>query len=171
MNINMAVKLSSRAWCVPILSHMHAGIPGRKAQLIAACQAPRNSFSQSLQHLFDLAVIERTPGHGHPFRPEFRLSEDGIKIAAQAHEIWSQTQPQHRALLQKSWVMPLLLCAQTPRTNKALKDALTPITDRALSLILRSLEDAGLLDRNVDPKARPPRPIYAATIQYSLVDP
>ena len=164
MNIALAVNLSSRAWCLPILTHMQDGVPGRQAQLIAACAAPRNSFGQSLSHLFEMKLLERTPGHGHPLRPEFRLTKTGGAVAAEAAQIWHVFPEEQRKLLQKTWILPLVLVAQSPVTNKALKTALAPITDRALSLALKRLETAGLMQRSIAPDARPARPVYHATV-------
>ena len=87
MDIELLVKLTSRAWSLSILAHMDRGVPGRQAALISATGAGRTSFRQSLDHLIDLRLLERNPGHGHPLRPEFRLTAEGAEIARIAHRV------------------------------------------------------------------------------------
>lgn len=87
MDISLFVNITSRAWALPILSNLHTGVAGRQAPLLAATGASRTAFAQSMEHLISIGLLERNPGHGHPLRPEFRLTPSGIKAAAIAHKI------------------------------------------------------------------------------------
>ena len=87
MNMQLLVNLTSKAWSLKILARLHAGVSGRQAPLIAATGASRSSFAASLEHLFQLGLLERNPGHGHPLRPEFRLTDKGKAVAAMASRI------------------------------------------------------------------------------------
>lgn len=161
MDIDALVKLTSRAWSLKILALMHAGVPGRQAPLLAASGASRTAFGHSLRHLEERGLLERNPGHGHPLRPEFRLTVQGQALAPIAHRIDGVVRNDAGAiLLRKTWTVPLLAVAQRPRGFSELKRALTPITDRALATSLRDLGAQNWIERSVRVEAHPPRPSY-----------
>lgn len=162
MDIKFLVNVTSRAWSIPILAAIHDGTPGRQAPLLAATKASRTAFGQSLQHLIDIGLLERNPGHGHPLRPEFRLTETGKRVAPMAQKILSVTPQEDHQMLRRSWSIPILSRLGSPSHFKALRIALPQITDRALSLSLQNLEHSAYIERRVDPFGRPPRPQYAA---------
>lgn len=162
MDIRTLVNITSRAWALPILSSLHIGVAGRQAPLLAATGASRTAFSQSLDHLIALGLLERNPGHGHPLRPEFRLTERGIAAAAIAHEIHNISGAEDRDLLRKSWTLPVLTSLNTPSHFNQIKRNLLTITDRALSQSLKSMETRNWVVRSVDDTARPPRSLYSA---------
>ncbi len=162
MDIKQLVNITSRAWAVPILAALHEGVPGRQAPLITATGAGRTAFAQSMSHLIEIGLVERNPGHGHPLRPEFRLTTPG-KIGAEiSHKIQTLAGEENRDLLRKSWTLPILAILHEPHQFNDMQRALTPITDRALSQALKAMEDREWVHREVDLAARPPRPIYSA---------
>ncbi len=163
MDIPILVKLTSRAWSLKILALLHEGVPGRQAPLIAAAGAGRTAFAASLDHLIEMGFLERNPGHGHPLRPEFRLTAAGRAIAPLAHRIERVVQdPAGAQLLRRAWTVPLLAVAQDPVPFSAMKRALDPITDRSLSNALKSLDAQAWIARRVEAAHRPPRPLYVA---------
>jgi len=163
MDINMLVKVTSRAWSLNILALMHAGTPGRQASLLSASGAGRTAFGQSLGHLVELGLVERNPGHGHPLRPEYRLTQTGAEVARIANGINRPArQPGERELMRRSWTIPVLVVSQKPQYFTDIKNALVSITDRALSQSLKQLQAQHWIRREVDPKVRPPRPLYQA---------
>ena len=81
MDIKTLVNTTSRAWTIPILAQLHAGVAGRQAPLLAATGASRTAFAQSMEHLISIGLLERNPGYGHPLRPEFRLTKHGVTAA------------------------------------------------------------------------------------------
>ena len=163
MDIKTLVKLTSRAWSLNILALLHQGVPGRQAPLLAATSASRTAFAASLQHLVELGLVERNPGHGHPLRPEFRLTSDGVEAAAIAHRIM-QAVPDDGgfALLRRSWTVPILALTDRPKRFSAIRTGLAPITDRALSASLHQLEACEWLRRDIDFSTRLPYPTYLA---------
>lgn len=162
MDIKLFVNLTSRAWALPILSSLHEGVPGRQATLLTATGASRTSFAQSMEHLIGMGLIERNPGHGHPLRPEFRLTSVGKTAAEIAHEIKLVSKDEDRDILRKSWTLPILTSLYRPRHFNEIKRNLLTITDRSLSQSLKSMEDRNWVQRNVDDIMRPPRSIYRA---------
>lgn len=163
MDIQTLVKLTSRAWSLRALALMHAGVPGRQAPLIAASGASRTTFVNSLHHLMELGLLERNPGHGHPLRPEFRLTSAGHSLAPIAHRIDALARNDPGApLLRRAWTVPLLAVTREPVQFSQIKGRLAPITDRALSTALVTLQDQEWIAREVDAGQRPPRPFYVA---------
>jgi DNA-binding HxlR family transcriptional regulator len=161
MDINDLVKVTARAWSFRILALMHDGVPGRQAALLAASGAGRTAFGQSLQHLIGLELVERNPGHGHPLRPEYRMTTRGAQMAVIAFDVEQAVKRQDEAaLLRRMWVLPILTVAKKPCYFGEIKTSLAPITDRALSLSLGNLEGQGWIDRSVDPVIRPARSRY-----------
>jgi len=164
MDIRTLVKLTSRAWSLEILAQIYAGVPGRQAPLLAASGAGRTAFAQSLVHLIELGLLERNPGHGHPLRPEFRLTRTGEQAAAFADKI-RQAAPKQVAghLLRRAWTIPVLVVSKHPQFFKDIRRTLLPITDRALSQSLKQLQAQRWIRRDVDLTRRPMRPLYQAS--------
>ncbi len=163
MDIATLVKLTSRAWSLNILALLHSGVPGRQAPLLAATQASRTSFAASLDHLIQLNLLERNPGHGHPLRPEFRLTPSGIQAAEIASRIVAAVPDDAEfTLLRRSWTVPILALTETPQRFSTMKSGLMTITDRALSTSLHRLEERDWIRRDIDTSARAPFPTYCA---------
>lgn len=169
MDIGLFVNTTSRAWAIPILSNLHAGVAGRQAPLLAATGASRTAFAQSMEHLISIGLLERNPGYGHPLRPEFRLTKLGISAAAIANRIQSLTADEDQDLLRRSWTLPVLTTIHRPSHFNDIKRNLPTITDRALSQSLKTLEVRNWVQRNVDEAARPPRAIYSAVNTGELI--
>ena len=162
MDIKLIVNITSRAWSLPILACLSEGTPGRQAPLLKATGATRTAFAQSLDHLTKLGLLERNPGHGHPLRPEFRLTPKGAEVAFLAQKIDRLAEASDKQLLRKAWTLPVLTSLKEPRYFGDIRRTLDPITDRALSQSLRTMEDRSWVHRAVDASARPPRPIYSS---------
>jgi len=162
MDIIAFVNITSRAWALPILSSLHDGVAGRQAALLTATGANRSSFTQSMDHLIEIGLLERNPGYGHPLRPEFRLTELGKNVATIASKIQRVSGNEDHGLLRRSWTVPVLTSLRRPSHFNGIKRNLVTITDRALSQSLRTMEDRNWVCRDVDSAARPPRSIYSA---------
>lgn len=162
MYIKIFVNITSRAWALPILSNLHNGVPGRQATLLAATGASRTAFAQSMDHLIEIGLLERNPGHGHPLRPEFRLTRIGKSTAALANKVQFAAGNENQDLLRRSWTLPVLTSLHTANHFNDIKRNLLTISDRALSQSLRTMEDRNWVRRSVNDAARPPRSIYSA---------
>ncbi len=163
MDISTLVNLTSRAWSLNILASIHSGVPARQAPLLAATCASRTSFANSLKHLVELNLLERNPGHGHPLRPEFRLTATGIKAATIADRITNAVPNDTEfALLRRSWTVPILALTDRPQRFSGMKSSLIRITDRALSSSLHQLEERDWIQRDIDTSERMPFPTYRA---------
>lgn len=169
MDIKLFVNITSKAWAIPILAKLDEGIAGRQAPLLAATGAGRTAFGQSMEHLIQIGLLERNPGHGHPLRPEFRLTKEGVAAAALAGKIHRVSETGDQDLLRRSWTLPVLSSLQTPRNFNLIKRSLLTITDRALSQSLKSMEARMWVSRTVDETARPPRSIYCAANKGDII--
>lgn len=163
MDINLLVNITSRAWSLSILARMHEGVPGRQAQLLNATSAGRTAFTQSMHHLIDLGLLERNPGHGHPLRPEYRLTSLGRAAAPIAHRIETATPRAQNVLIRRSWTVPILALSTEPLSYSALKQTLPRITDRALSQTLQRLIGEDWLIRDQTNRDQAARVRYCAT--------
>jgi DNA-binding HxlR family transcriptional regulator len=162
MDINSLVNLTSRAWALPILACLNDGVPGRQAPLLTATGASRTAFAQSIDHLISIGLLERNPGHGHPLRPEFRLTARGKSAAELASRIQHLSGGENQDLLRRSWTVPVLTVLHRPSQFTEIKRRLLTISDRALSQSLQSMEERLWVRRSVDEAMRPPKPIYSA---------
>ncbi len=163
MDIGDLVKLTSRAWALDILAAIHRGVPARQAPLLASCGAGRTAFGASLAHLIELGFLIRNPGHGHPLRPEFKLTPKGEVAAGMAARVLDQVRADPaRALLRKRWTLPVLAQATRPMRFSGLRAGLAPVTDRALSHSLLDVEGLGWIRREIDLSTRRPFPVYSA---------
>ncbi len=163
MDITTLVKLTSRAWSLSILALMDSGVAGRQAPLLAATSASRTAFAQSLAHLVDLELLERNPGHGHPLRPEYRLTLEGARIATIASQIVGTARRDIEAqLLRRSWTVPVLAVTEEPRFFSDIRSDLSSISDRALAMSLRQLEERRWIRRAIDRTRPSRRPVYQA---------
>ncbi|MEP2716039.1 winged helix-turn-helix transcriptional regulator [Pseudophaeobacter sp.] len=147
---------------MPILSCLHDKVPGRQAALLATTGAGRGAFTASMQHLIQIGLVERNPGHGHPLRPEFRLTQSGSDAAATASLLLKAAEAEDQVLLRRAWTLPILAALSVPCYFGEIKKYLPKITDRALSQSLQLLEGQGWVERSVSAADRPPRPVYCA---------
>lgn len=163
MDIELLVNISSKAWALKILALLDSGVSGKQAPLLAATKATRPAFVASLKHLNELNLLEKNPGHGHPLRPEFRLTPRGIEAAAMAGRVINAA-PDDAALavLKRNWSVPILAIAMTPTRYSAIKNRLGRITDRALSQSLYFLEEREWLSREINMSNRVAYPTYHA---------
>ena len=163
MDIDLLVKLTSRAWSLDILALMQSGTPGRQAALVTASGAGRTALVQSLEHLIDIGLLERNPGHGHPLRPEYRLTPAGIEAAIMAQRIKNtDTDTTGLKLLRRAWTVPVLAVSSAPVHFSDIKSELISISDRALSQSLKQLMAQRWIQRSVDADVIPSRPLYNA---------
>jgi len=121
-------------------------------------------LTASLSQLQQAGWVRRNPGHGHPLRPEYLLTETGAPIAAFAERVMAQRQ---RLALEPDqlprWSLPLVagLTGNTARFS-ALRETLRPVTARALSLTLKQMMATELVDRTLEDRF-PPIALYGLT--------
>lgn len=155
-------RLTAGRWLLPIMAHVAAGDGSRFAAMLAGLGLSRSVLAASLARLVKAGWLTHNPGHGHPLRPEYVLTASGRPIGALARRIVAT----RRALgldpdgLSR-WALPAIArLVEAPCRFGELRAALAPVTPRALSLTLKQLQAAGLIDRALE-ESYPPSAIYA----------
>ena len=161
---SLLAQLASHRWLVPLLADLAAHKGARFVELIHRLGLSRDSLSRTLVAATETGWVRRNPGHGHPLRPEYILTEQGAAAAARAATI-AEAQ---RAIglppgAATRWGLPLVagIGAGHDRFN-ALSRLLAPATPRALSQGLTALGKHGLVTREIL-DLRPPASRYALT--------
>ena len=161
MYIGRLVKLCEKAWALPALALIGRGTPIRIAVLASAAGTTRSSMRPSIRHLYQLGLLVDNPGHGHPLRPEAKLTAEGEYWAEFALNLEQMMHAdEERRLIRLNWTLPTLRVAHTPVRFTVLRNTLEPVRDSTLSLALHRLESSGWLERQVDAELRPPQVAY-----------
>ncbi|ALJ16014.1 winged helix-turn-helix transcriptional regulator [Sphingopyxis macrogoltabida] len=160
----LLVQLGSHRWLVPLLADLAAHRGARFVELVHRLGLPRDSLTRTLDAAAALGWVQRNPGHGHPLRPEYILTEAGQFAATRAATIAAA----QRAIglppgAATRWGLPLVagIGAGHERFN-ALSRLLAPATPRALSQGLTALGRHGLVTREIL-DLRPPASCYELT--------
>ena len=156
--------LAGSRWFVPLLA-LASGEDGvRFAALVGRLGISRSLLTGVLDRLIRKGWLARNPGHGHPLRPEYVLTEAGRPVGA-----WSERVMAERLALGLDrtalgrWSLPVLgrLDRRWERFSW-LEAQLSPISPRSLSLALKQLLEIRLVDRRLE-NSFPPRPLYGLT--------
>ena len=156
--------LTAGRWLLPLMAHVAAEEGSRFAVMLARLGLSRSALAASLAQLQAAGWLERNPGHGHPLRPEYVLTPAGEPVAAFCRQVMVGRE---RLGLEPGqlprWSLPLIarLDGETARFS-ALRDALRPVTPRALSLTLKQMLHVDLIDRALEDEF-PPIAIYGLT--------
>jgi DNA-binding HxlR family transcriptional regulator len=166
------VTLFHNRWSVPILAELHRQRGSRFVTLSRTLGLSRESLRRTLAALIDVGLVGRNPGYGHPLRPEYVLTRTGERIAGACRPLVEQLR---RANLEevglKKWSMPVVFAlADGPLRFSELRDRLEGVSPRALTLALKDLETAGLVDRRVTDDY-PPATIYRLTTDARALAP
>jgi DNA-binding HxlR family transcriptional regulator len=157
------VALFHLRWSVPVVAELGRSRGSRFVTLARGLGLGRETLSRTLTALVATGVVRRNPGYGHPLRPEYVLTEAGERIAPACLEVVAELRRlRFEEAGLKKWSMPVLLAlrdAARPLRFSELQAALPGVTGRALSLALKDLGAAGLVERNVT-DAFPPATAY-----------
>jgi DNA-binding HxlR family transcriptional regulator len=157
-------RLVGSRWFVPLLALASREEGVRSAALAARLPISRSMLSGVLGQLLGSGWMMRNPGHGHPLRPEYILTDAGRPVGAWCERVMEERR--HLGLEQDRlgrWAMPVVgrLDRRWERFSW-LEAKLSPISPRSLSLALKQLLEVRLVDRRLE-DAFPPRPLYGLT--------
>lgn len=157
-------QLTSHRWLIPLLADLAAHGGARFVELVNRLHLARDSCARTLDAATAQGWVRRNPGHGHPLRPEYVLTETGKAAAIRAATITeAQTAIGLPTGAATRWGLPLVagIGMGHDRFN-ALSRLLAPATPRALSQGLTVLSQHGLVVREVV-DGRPPTSRYDLT--------
>jgi DNA-binding HxlR family transcriptional regulator len=163
-SLNDLIMLGRQRWMAAVLADIGAHKGARFVELINRLSLPRDTLVRTLKACQALGWVIRNPGHGHPLRPEYILTDEGARIAGIAQ---SQLQAQRQIGLPPGtltrWGLPILhsLNGGFQRFND-LSRVLTPASPRALSDGLRLLATYDLIMRRLVDDY-PPISLYSLT--------
>jgi DNA-binding HxlR family transcriptional regulator len=145
------IRLCHHRWAIPILAELHRARGSRFAAIANRLGINRDSLTKTLQDLILDGLVQRNPGYGHPLRPEYILTARGKRIGPTC---WEIVQFLAKYRLQnvgfQKWSLPVLAALDDDHDRFAeIKSALNGITSRALTLTLKKLQSAGLIERTV----------------------
>jgi DNA-binding HxlR family transcriptional regulator len=158
------VALLHHRWAVPILAEVHRASGARFVTLARRLGMSRDSLKRTLAALDEAGLVVRNPGYGHPMRPEYILTPEGLRVApwcVRVHKLVRALGVEDVALRKWSLAVALALEAGNGRFSEV-RAFLPGITARALALTLKELQTAGLVERVVV-DAYPPTPVYRLT--------
>jgi len=155
------IALFHHRWSAPVLAELLRQKGSRFAALAGTLGVGSDSLRRTLDSLLSLGLVARNPGYGHPLRPEYVLTEDGRRTAQRCAKLLAASSDE---VLLRKWSLPVLAALGRPARFSELRSAVPGVTPRALTLALKDLQAAALVERRVE-DAYPPRTVYSPTTQ------
>jgi DNA-binding HxlR family transcriptional regulator len=145
------IAISRNRWAMPLLADLAAHRGGRFVQLLHRLSLSRDSLTRTLDAAKLSGWIIANPGHGHPLRPEYILTDEGARLAQAAGQILAtQSRIGLSPIAMTRWSLPLVRAIDLgDQRFNALARTLSPATPRALSQSLRHLATARLIVRDL----------------------
>lgn len=150
-DLDPLINLVHHRWSIPIIAELYSRSGAKFITLLSQLAASRTSISVSLKHLIALGLVVRNTRHGHPMRPEYLLTKEGIAIG---NDCLSLTRVVRRSndvdLAYRKWTLPLVAAIgeRSLRFNE-LRSALCAATPRAITIGLKSLLQQRWADRTL----------------------
>ena len=145
------IALFHHRWSAPVLAELLRQKGSRFAALSGILGVGSDSLRRTLDSLLSLGLVGRNPGYGHPLRPEYVLTRRGERVAARGRPLMDLLRG--RGLEDvglKKWSMPVVYAlSDDPLRFSELRERLAGISPRALTLALKELEAAGIVERRV----------------------
>lgn len=151
MTIEQLQQLGRHRWIVPLLAEMAARNGARFAELLHALPVSRESLARTINCAIEEGWIARNPGHGHPLRPEYILTESGRCAAPTCASVMgAQAALAIAPAALSRWSLPLVRVIDAgERRFCGMARALPDSNPRALSQSLKGLAENALLSRAV----------------------
>ena len=148
--IDVPVELVQHRWCIPIVAETHRLGGARFAAYRGHLGISRDALTSTLAFLMERGLIARNVGYGHPLRPEYVATPRGQNLGpacADLYECIRRLRIEGVAL--RKWSLPVVSAVHGNQGSFAqLRRRLYPITPRALSKCLVSLDTAELVHRD-----------------------
>jgi DNA-binding HxlR family transcriptional regulator len=145
------VALGKNRWMLALLADLASHRGARFVELLHRLSLPRDSLARTLDAAKQSGWVIPNRGHGHPLRPEYILTEEGMRLAVRAASILAaQDEIDLPPAALTRWSLPLVhAIGQGWNRFNPLARALPGATPRALSQGLRGLAGAALVTRDL----------------------
>lgn len=156
--------LGANRWALPVMAILSREGGARFAVIARRYAMSHHSLTRCLDHLRGCGWVMPNPGHGHPLRPEYLLSEGGCIVGALCERILDERERLGLAAADLSrWSLPLV-ASLVPEWSRfgELQARLAPVTPRALSQTLQTMIGHDLVRRRLEDRF-PPLPLYGLT--------
>jgi DNA-binding HxlR family transcriptional regulator len=117
--------------------------------------------------------VRRNPGYGHPLRPEYVLTARGAALGPRCARLWEAIERRDLTdVCLRKWSLAVLLTIAGGASRFSEIEAEVPnASPRAVTLAIKDLEAAGMIDRRVQ-KGYPPKAAHQITASgRSLIAP
>jgi DNA-binding HxlR family transcriptional regulator len=156
--------LTAHRWAVPVMALLSREGGSRFAVIAHRFALSHHSLTRCLQHLRDAGWVMPNPGHGHPLRPEYLLTEAGRMVGAACERIHASRDRLGLAAADlPRWGLPVVAGLEDEWTRFGMLQArLSPVTPRALSQTLQAMIGRDLVRRRLEDRF-PVVPLYGLT--------
>jgi DNA-binding HxlR family transcriptional regulator len=148
---NPFISLFHRRWAVPVLVELQSARGAKFVTLVNRLGAGRAILRATLDGLIAEGWVQRNPGHGHPMRPEYILTEVGRQLAPCSGRLLETVRRLDlEPIAFHKWTMPVTwVLGSEPHRFGELRRELPGISPRALALSLKDMEGGRLVRREV----------------------
>jgi DNA-binding HxlR family transcriptional regulator len=153
--------LGRNRWSVPVMAVLSRGGGARFAVLARELALSSNSLARTLAHLRETGWVIPNPGHGHPLRPEYLLSDAGMPVGVLCERVIAGREQLGLSVADlPRWGLPVIagLAPEWSRFGE-LQVRLAPVTPRALSQTLQTMIGHDLVTRRLEDRF-PPVALY-----------
>jgi DNA-binding HxlR family transcriptional regulator len=164
------IALGKQRWMAALLADLAAHKGGRFVELLNRLGLSRDSLVRALEGAATAGWVKRNPGHGHPLRPEYILTDAGKQMAHKAGRIIDAQSALHIPTGALSrWGLPIIhTISEGHQRFNDLSRCIAPAGPRAISQSLRALTSHDLIVRElVD--GYPPASLYKLTSNGSFL--
>jgi DNA-binding HxlR family transcriptional regulator len=150
-DLRRLVSLVHHRWNILVIAELYRLSGAKFITLVNALDASRGSLRASLEHLVDLGFVGKNTGHGHPMRPEYLLTAQGLAIGEECLTLVKILKRRNELdFAFKKWTLPLVVAIgdRTLRFNE-LRTSLIDATPRAITMGLKSLLHHGWASRKL----------------------
>ncbi|MET0308569.1 MAG: winged helix-turn-helix transcriptional regulator [Sphingomonas sp.] len=156
--------LGINRWAAPVMALLSRDGGARFAVIAHSFGLSHHSLTRCLTYLRECGWVVPNPGHGHPLRPEYLLSEAGRPVGALCERIMAARERLDLSTTDlPRWGLPLVagLALDWSRFGE-LQARLAPVTPRALSQTLQAMIGQDLVGRRIEDRF-PPVALYGLT--------
>jgi DNA-binding HxlR family transcriptional regulator len=149
--VERLIALGRHRWLPQLLAELGRSRGARFVELIHRLEISRESLSRTLESAIAMGWLMKNPGHGHPLRPEYILTETGIAIARQCERILlAEASIGIAPAAMNRWSRPILHVIGTGEQRySGIARRLPGSNPRALTQSIKSLVEKRLVQRTI----------------------